>query len=462
MHITIETLWKLGKNKAQISKVTGHDWKTVAKVIKSLESSGIPPVKKPHPKKLDEYKDEVLKYMEDGLTGVRIFEELKSSGKDVSYAAVKKYISSIKGSKNVCIRFHTEPGEEAQVDFGYVGLGFDSENKRRKTWVFNMRLSYSRLDYYERVFDQKVETFIQCHINAFKYFKGIPKCIKIDNLKAAILEAHFYEPIYQELYKQFAHYCGFNPLPCRVRQPQEKGKVESGIKYIKYNFFAGRKFIDYTDTERQMLNWLNNTCNGRIHGTTRRIPFEVFIQEESSKLLPSPIEEFKLPKVGQRKVYHDCHIYVDYSYYSVPFDYVGKIVTVEIINSLVKVSYNGLQIAIHQLAPNKGAFVTQESHYPKFKNYLSTEYQEAYQIKMSNIGADAGKLFLLIVDNQPYNWNRTVQGILSLTKIYPSEIINLSCNRALAYNILEYRVIKNMCQNGSYALPIEPYMEQVQ
>lgn len=77
------------------------------------------------------------------------------------------------------------------------------------------------------------------------------------------------------LYNQFAHYCGFNPLPCRVRQPQEKGKVESGIKYIKYNFFDGRKFVDYIDTERQLQNWLNNTCNGRIHGTTRRIPFEV-------------------------------------------------------------------------------------------------------------------------------------------------------------------------------------------
>ena len=89
------------------------------------------------------------------------------------------------------------PGEEAQVDFGYLGMSPDDTGKRKKTWVFNMRLSYSRLDYFEKVYDQKVETFIAAHIHAFEFFGGIPEYVKIDNLKAAILEANFYEPIYQ-------------------------------------------------------------------------------------------------------------------------------------------------------------------------------------------------------------------------------------------------------------------------
>lgn len=455
MHITIETLWKLGKNKTEISNATGHDWKTVDKVIKSLETTGTYPVKKPHPNKLDNYKEKILQLLEQDLSGVRIHEELIKLGADTSYASVKKYITEIKGSKNVCVRFHTNAGEEAQVDFGYVGLGFDKHGVRRKCWVFNMRLSYSRLDYYERVFDQKVETFIQCHINAFKFFGGVPKCVKIDNLKAAILEAHFYEPVYQTLYKQFATHYGFNPVPCRVRQPQEKGKVEAGIKYIKGNFFAGRKFRDYNDTETQLFNWLKNTCNNRIHGTTRKIPYEVFIQEENSQLIQLPTTEFKLPTVGQRKVFNDCHIFVNYNYYSVPYNYVGKIVTVEIINELVKISYNGQQIALHQLSSGKGNFITCTSHYPKYKNYLSTEYQEQYQVKLNNIGYDAGELFLLLLNKYPYNWNRIAQGVLSLTKSYSKEVVNLACKRALAFNVVEYRIIKNMCQNGSYALPID-------
>ena len=188
-------------------RITKHDWKTVATVIKSLES-GSYPVKKAHPRNLDGYKPQILEFIEQSLTGVRIFEKLRELGARASYSAVKKYIADIKKREDVCIRFHTQSGEEAQVDFGYVGLTPDESGRKRKTWVFNMRLSYSRLDYYECVFDQKVETFIQCHINAFNFFKGIPKHIKIDNLKAAILEAHFYEPIYQSLYKKFADYYG--------------------------------------------------------------------------------------------------------------------------------------------------------------------------------------------------------------------------------------------------------------
>ena len=122
----------------------------------------------------------------------------------------------------------------------------------RKTWVFNTRLSYSRLDYYEIVYDQKVETFIQCHINTFYYFQRVYEYVKIDNLKAAILKANFYLPIYQELYKNFAYHYAFRPLPCRVRRPNDKAKVESGIKYIKNNFFLGRKLKYEQDLKRKL------------------------------------------------------------------------------------------------------------------------------------------------------------------------------------------------------------------
>jgi len=112
-------------------------------------------------------------------------------GCGISYSSVKHYIAKLKVSKKICVRFHSEPGEEAQVDFGYVGLMPSLQNgKKKKAWAFNMRLSYSRLDYYEIVFDQKVETFIQCHEDAFRSFGGVPKVVKIDNLKAGILEAH--------------------------------------------------------------------------------------------------------------------------------------------------------------------------------------------------------------------------------------------------------------------------------
>lgn len=453
MNITIETLWKQGKNKSEISRITGHDWKTVSKTIKCLKA-GHYPEKKPHIKILDNNKEQILELLEKGLSGVRIAEELKALGVAVSYSAVKKYISVIKKRDDICIRFHTEPGEEAQVDFGYVGLTPYS-NKKRKTWVFNMRLSYSRLDYYEIVYDQKVETFIQCHINAFNFFGGCTRYVKIDNLKAAILEANFYETVYQNLYKNFADYHEIKVLPCRVREPQEKGKTESGIKYVKNNFFLGRKFIDEKDVARQLHNWLINTCNARIHGTTRKIPQEVFVAEEKNKLIKLPEIEFRMPKVGGRTVYNDCHVYIDYNYYSVPFEYVGKNVDIEVDNKLVRIFYQNKQIAIHEKSEGKGQFKTENNHYPKFKCYLSTEYQEEYQIKMKSIGTDAGRLFLLLTSEHPRDWNRAAQGILSLTKTFPKEVVNLACRRALAFNVIQYKTIKNICTNGSYKLPLE-------
>ena len=279
--------------------------------------------------------------------------------------------------------------------------------------------------------------------------------VKIDNLKSGILSANFYEPVYQELYKSFAQHYGFEPIPCRISSPNDKGKVECGIKYVKNNFFAGRRFENGNDLDSQLRNWLDNTCNQRIHGTTRKVRQIVFELEKKNKLKPLPIEEFKMPQVGIRKVYHDCHIYVDYSYYSVPFEYVGKEVNIEVSATLVKVFYQNKQIACHIRSQGRGNFCTNPNHYPKYKRMSETEYQEKYQVKMAELGPYAQQLFFLVVNEHPWDWSRTIQGILTFTKAYPSHIIDLACKRAIAFRAIGYQIIKNILKSGSYNLPIE-------
>lgn len=463
MVTTIQTLWTKCKNKTKIAELTGHDWKTVAKAVKLIESGNEYPEKKPHPQLLDPYKEQIMEWIsQDGLTNVRIHEKLQEQGIRVGSATVKRYAAGIRKKQNIFVRIETKPGEEAQVDFGYVGLTSTTEGKKKRTWVFNMRLSYSRMDYYERVYDQRVETFIQCHINAFKYFGGVPVYVKIDNLKAAILEANFYAPVYQELYKIFADYYGFKPLPCRVGEPNDKGKVESGIKYIKGNFILGRKFKDTEDFDHQLWKWFDCKGNNRIHGTTRKIPREVFMQEEKNTLLALPIKEFAIPAVGSRKVYHDCHIYVGYNYYSVPFEYVGKAVDIELSDTLLRILYQNKEIALHRRLEGRGQFSTNESHYPRYKRYSSTEYQEKYQAQMAEIGPYAEQLFFVVIEQHPYDWSRTIQGILSLVKKYTKEIVELACKRALAYNVHDYQIVRNICATGSYQLPVEfAYTQEV-
>ncbi|MFC1567190.1 IS21 family transposase [bacterium] len=455
MYTTIKTLWTQKKNKTEIAKITGHNWRTVDKVIKATENGQEYPVKKPHPNKLDDYKEVIQEKLEKGFTGVLIHEYFKNLEINISYSSIAEYIKRLKKRSNIHIRFHTEPGAESQVDFGYVGLIKDKTGRKRKAYVFHMVLSYSRYDYYEIVFDQKVETFIKCHENAFEYFGGVPEYVKIDNLKAAILEANFYEPIYQEQYKQFADYYEFKAIPCRVRQPQEKGKVESGIKYIKNRFFLGRTFKDIIDATNQLNKWLVNTCNARIHGTTRRVPKELFEQEEQSILKKLLNKKYYFSELSKRLVYTDCHVYVKYNYYSVPYEYVGKEVDIEIKDKILKIHYEYKEIAVHKIIESKGKFSTNESHYPVYKRYNSTEYKEIYEAKMQKIGANAVAFFKVYVGENQINWNRAINGILSLLKTYTPEIIDAACKRALKYDALKYQIVRNICQNGSYNLPID-------
>ncbi|MBP6952785.1 MAG: IS21 family transposase [Alphaproteobacteria bacterium] len=458
MYTTILTLWKQGTSKSEISRITKKDRKTVQKVIKRYEETGgeTPPFVHKE-SSLRKHHTEIVSYLESELSGVRIYEKLQEQGCTLSYSSVKRYIAQLTLKTKICVRFHSEPGEEAQVDFGYVGFMPDPKSdKKRKAWVFNMRLSYSRLDYYEVVFDQKVETFIQCHENAFRSFCGIPKVVKIDNLKAGILEAHFYEPIYQKLYKQFADHNGFYALPCRVRKPQEKGKVESGIKYIKANFFAGRQFKTHEDLYKQLDEWVRNYCHERIHGTTKEKPKILFDNQEKASLLSLPHSSFYIGYRGQRKVHKDCHITLEQNFYSVPFQYVGENVEVDCGSKEVKIFYKDKQIALHAKKEGKGEFSTQTSHYPEYKYYTPTSplYLSKYRDKMRSLGKATEDLFSKIVKDHPQDWYRIVKGILNLRKTYSDEVINLTCKRALAFGITQYRKIKRICESGCYHLPL--------
>ena len=129
---------------------------------------------------------------------------------------------------------------------------------------------------------------------------------------------------------------------------------------------------------------------------------------------------------------------------------------------MLKVYYNNKEIAIHPRLSKEGEFSTIKSHYPKYKTYSDTEYQEIYQSKMSNIGIHAEQIFFSIVEIQPKDWGRSVRGILSLLKKYPKDVVDLACKRALAFNVYKYQTVKNICDNGSYVLPLEFNSEEVE
>ena len=288
-----------------------------------------------------------------------------------------------------------------------------------------MRLSYSRYDYYEIVFDQKVDTWLNCHINAFNYFSGVPEVIKLDNLKSAVIDPAFYEPIYQKHYKRLADHYNFLPSPCRVYQPQEKGKVEGGIKYVKNNFFAGRIFDNYKTMQTQLAAWVEK-ANDRIHGTTREKPNEQFLSSEKSMLGQLPQEQFSMIDYQLRKVAKDCHISLDNNYYSVPAKYVGDKVEISVSNNLVKIYSNNELIVTHMRSTSKGVFITNVNHYAKNKRYCPgfKEYDEKYQGDLKQMGKHCELMLSYLQKEHKRNWYRPAQGILNLRKIYSDKMID--------------------------------------
>lgn len=451
MHTTIITLWKHGHSKTHISKQVNCNWRTINRVISKYESGEKHNFARSGISSLEKHGTAINKFLEHGLNMRRIHEELAELGTKISYSAVKRYVGKIRSNGKVCIRFHTAPGKEAQVDFGYVGKHLDTSGNMRKTYAFCMTLSYSRLAYVGMVFDQKIETFLKCHLDAFQYFGGLPAIVKIDNLKAGVIEASFYEPVMQCHYNNFAANCGFDPIPCRVRAPQEKGKIESGVKYVQSSFINGRKFASYSDMEKRLKEWLDKKCNMRIHGTTNKKPRELFDAEEKHLLKPLP-EDIRIASMYIRRVQSDCHVLLEYNYYSVPFKYVGKEVHVESDDKTVRILYGHEQIAVHECLQGRGKFSTYQSHYP---GYRLPANKEEYREKFQKLGGSAQLWLENLFVARCHDWSKPAAGVYSLSKYYSSDTLNLACKRALFYNVMSYRQIRSICELGLHLMPMD-------
>lgn len=278
MRYSVDTMIKLGRTISYISRTLRIDRKTVRKIREEIKANGgavIRPVIK-KASMLDPYEEFIKDCLSNGLSGVLIHNKIQSEkGLNIAYSTVRDYIKKFKVSKEIYLPLILPAGSEIQVDFGYAGY-LIKDDRKVKAWIFAATLSHSRYAYYELVTNQSVKTFMSCHINAFEFFGGAPKMVKIDNLRAGVLKANFYEPQIQKQYADMLLFYGCLPIVCDPYYPQEKGKVESGVKYAKNNFIKSLSTKDFYRVQSLLRDWVNNTCNTRIHGTTRKIPKEVF------------------------------------------------------------------------------------------------------------------------------------------------------------------------------------------
>ncbi len=379
----------------------------------------------------------------------RVLEILQSRGFKGSYSSFLRYLDTNKITKDKpVVRIETNAGEIAQVDFGYIGKIYDREEERYiKAYVFVMTLGFSRDAYYEIVKNQNLEVWYNCHIHAFEHFGGVPQTIIPDNLKSGIIKASFTDPILNKTYAELAEHYGFQIDPCIPNMPEHKGKVESGVKYAKGNFMQLREFKDFEDANAQLKEWNENIARQRVHGTTKRKPVDLFENFEKQKLKPLIYERFEIPVYKRCKVSRDIHIQFNNSYYSVPHELIGEMVTVKAVNTQISIYHSERVVALHEKA-KKGERKTKAEHYPpgKFK-YL--QYDKDYCLdKASEYGTNVHKLVDYMLNQTSLRNLKGAQYLLKLADKYSIQRLDKACERSILYSCFEYKAIKSILESG--------------
>jgi transposase len=341
-----------GMSVSAIARQSGLDRKTVRKYIqRGLEAPAYGP-RKPRQTVMDPFtgylRERVAAF--PGLTGSRLFREIKERGYAGGYTAVTDFLREIRPAP-ICpfeVRFETAPGEQAQVDFAQFQVVFtDEPSTPRIVWLFSLVLGYSRLIWARFVLHQDLATLLRCHVAAFEALGGVPHEVLYDRMKTVVTgEANAGGIVYNRALIDLARHFGFHPKACRPYRAKTKGKVERPFRYIREDFFLARSFSNLEDLNRQLQHWLSTVANPRVHATTRCVVMEAFAEEKPS-LRPLPLTPFRSVLRLERRISREGMVSVGGNFYSVPDATRRRVVEVHTLADEIRIFEEGELIAAH-------------------------------------------------------------------------------------------------------------------
>ncbi|MCX7126132.1 MAG: IS21 family transposase [Gammaproteobacteria bacterium] len=399
------------------------------------------------------YQDEINQWVSQGIQASTIHKTLQRKYSFTgSYDSVQRFVLKIKinnAHKNASTVLDFLPGESAQVDFGMGPMLTDVHTGESfKTWIFVMVLSWSRHQYAEIITNQKVETWLGCHKRAFEFFGGVPKRIIIDNAKCAITRACYYDPNVQRSYAECAQSYGFVISACPPREPKKKGRVESGVKYVKNNFVPLRDFRSISDANAQLLQWVLGTAGNRKHGTTYEKPLTLFNDTEKFLLKSLPENPVELCAYTRVKLHGDCHAQYEKCRYSAPHKFVHQLLWLRASESTVRIYHDYNMIAIHPRQHKPGSRHTIDEHMPPKAQAYKMRDPQWCLTQSKKIGEHCHLVIDQLFNDTVLDQLRAAQGICSLEKKYSKNRLNAACKRAQAFNTVNYRSIKNILEAG--------------
>lgn len=388
----------------------------------------------------------VLGKLEAGLTAQRIYQDLVTEhGFEASYQSVKRFCRRLGSKRELPFRrIEVEPGAEGQVDLGKGGRVKVVGGRRRRPHVFRIVLGFSRRGYSEGIWKQGTDEFLGAAENSFWHFGGVPRQLVIDNLKAAVTKADWFDPELNPKIEAFARHYGCVILPTKPYTPRHKGKIESGIGYVQGNALPNRDFDGLAEHNAFLLEWETTVADVRIHGTTKKKPVVLFEDFERAALLPLPAERFPFFHEGERAVHRDGHVEVAKAYYSVPPEYVGRRVWVRWDSRLVRVLNRRFEeIAVH-VRHEPGRFSTDPFHIPSEKVAIIERGAEYLLKRATLVGSNAGRWAERVVKSRGAPGMRTIQGLLALARKHTSAEIDRTCELAVksgAYRLRNIRAL---------------------
>jgi transposase len=362
----IEELVRQGVSRAEIGRLTGFDPKTIRKYLQQGAAAPRYGPRQPRPSKLDGFRPYIEERLRAGVwNAIVLLGELRQRGYSGGYTILKDYLQPLReAARSVAVRrFETPAGKQAQLDWGYLGE-IDDNGRRRKLWAFVFTLGHSRAMVAAAATDQKLPTLLRLHEEAFRQLGGVPEEILYDRMKTVVegIDERG-ETRWNRAFAEFARYWGFTPRACKPYRAQTKGKVESGVKYVRRNFLCGRTATSLQDLDGQLRAWVWETANRRVHGTTHK---QVLESWKSEKAALQPLDgrpPYPLSGDEPRRVSRDAFVAWRSNRYSVPWPNAGAEVRVRERAGRLEVFRGPEKIAVHELAGGRHQTVRLNDHH---------------------------------------------------------------------------------------------------
>src|SRR6266540_747462 len=479
---TILSLRQRGWSQRRIARELGIDRETVARYLRQppappkpaiapIGSAGAGAASPPgaegrqaagRPSECAPWRDAIQAKLALGLSAQRIHQDLAAEhGFTGSYYSVRRFVRHLEETHELPFRrLECGPGEEAQVDFGSGAALVGLDGKRRRSHVFRIILSHSRKGYSEAVLRQTTDDFLRCLENAFWHFGGAPQRLVLDNLRAAVTRADWYDPDLNPKVRAFGQHYGITLLPTRPYTPRHKGKVERGVDYVQENALKGRTFAGLDEQNQFLLDWERTVADTRLHGTTRRQVGTHFLSAERPALQRLPPERFPCFREARRVVHRDGHVEVERAYYSVPPEYLGRRVWVRWDAHLVRIFNERLeQIAVH-VRHEPGRFSTQSQHIsgPKISG---VERGAAWLLgQVRRLGPHSLRWAEAMIGARGVEGVRVLQGLLNLAHRHPGDAIERACDIALSHGAYRLRTLRALIERAAPRQEPRPFLQE--